>query len=143
MRRAPLQMLQGGALHLDERLLAGGVHDLKNESPAGRDQMKIIVILAGQTLRRAVKTKDIARNMDCFCFLHWLGGLNFRHHSHEFYLHRRGKVFCKMSAPWVPHPSRFLPRVGRDTRGEDEGSGTHLPVGRAFFRAFDSLGRGS
>ena len=76
------EMLQGTHLHVDEGLLAGGMHHLKNEGAAiASDEMKIIVVLAGQGCSRRLEAIEIASQVHYLGFGGWGDGAIFQEHA--------------------------------------------------------------
>jgi hypothetical protein len=75
-------MLQRLALHLDEGLFPGGMHDFQNKfALVSRREMKIIVVLAGERLGRDFEAENFARNANCFHFSDRLGHARFWDHA--------------------------------------------------------------
>ena len=75
-------MLQGLALHLDEGLLSGGMHDFQDKfASVSRREMKIIVVLARKRLGGDFEAENFARNANGFRFSDRLGHARFGNHA--------------------------------------------------------------
>jgi len=67
------EMLQSPCLHVDKGLLAGGMHDLEDESPTiATDEMEIVVVLARQKFGRRFEAVKIAGEAHRLSFGGWV-----------------------------------------------------------------------
>src|ERR1700730_5579493 len=75
-------MLQRLALHLDEGLLPGGMHEFQNEfTPVNGLEMKIIIVLTGERLGGDFEAENFPRNANGFRFGDRLGHALFGNHA--------------------------------------------------------------
>jgi len=80
--RPARQVLQRPALHVNERRFPSGVHHLEDVGAAiAGGEMKIVVVLAGQSTRAGFQPKNIARELCCFRLGDGLGYTRFRQHG--------------------------------------------------------------
>ena len=84
-------MLQRLALHLDEGLFPGGMHDFQDKfASVNRREMKIIIVLAGERLGGDFEAENFPRNANGFRFGDRLGHALFG--SHAGNLIRKGRT---------------------------------------------------
>src|SRR5580704_2404243 len=84
-------MLECLALHLDEGLLPGGMHEFQNEfTPVNGLEMKIIIVLAGERLGGDFEAENFPRNANDFRFGDRLGHALFGNHAGN--LIRKGRT---------------------------------------------------
>ena len=64
LRRPLCQMLQHGALQLDEPAFASGVHDLEHEAaPVRRGEVEVVIVLAGERAGAGREVVDLAGHL--------------------------------------------------------------------------------
>ena len=77
-----LQVLEGPALHIDERRLTAGMHQFQGEgATVWRGEFKVVVVLAGQAASRDAQSVNILDYSGCFAEGNWQRTWRFGIHS--------------------------------------------------------------